>query len=275
LTSQRVFKLVNPLTRQLDNLLKEKMKSRKPQLIVALDVDSLAEVRELLDKLGDVVDVFKVGSQLFTSCGPVAVRFIEARGKKVFLDLKYHDIPNTVASAVTIATGLSVAVERSMDLDKKNAPKYKSLFMYTVHTLGGLEMMKAAAEAAEKAAKEMGISRPLAVGVTVLTSEKAGENTLALVLERARLAKAAGLDGVVASCQEAKAIRQEFGKDFIIVTPGIRPEDAGVQDQKRVATPKEAVASGSDFLVVGRPIVQADDPLKAAKKVLEEINSAA
>jgi len=225
----------------------------------------------MIDKLADQVDVFKVGSQLFTSCGPAAVRFIEARGKKVFLDLKFHDIPNTVAQAVSSAVSLSVALERSMDINNRTPPSMRGLFMYTLHTCGGLDMMKAAVEAGAKTAQEIGVTRPLAVGVTVLTSEAKRDNILPLVLERALLAQKAGLDGVVASCHEAKFLRKEFGKDFVIVTPGIRPAGADKQDQERVATPQEAVKSGSDYLVVGRPIVQAQDPYLAAKSILQEI----
>ena len=242
------------------------------KLIVALDVDSLGEVRDLLHNLSGVVDIFKVGSQLFTSCGPAAVRYIEAQGKKVFLDLKYHDIPNTVANAVDVAVGLSVAVERSMDYKDRKSARNLGLFMYTVHTCGGEAMMRAAAEASRKKAAELDMPAPLVVGVTVLTSDENKDNILGRVLERALLAKKAGLDGVVASCHEAQMLRKEFGEDFVIVTPGIRPQGAAVQDQQRVATPKDALLSGSDFLVVGRPIVKAESPYKAAKDILEEIN---
>ncbi len=261
--------------------------NKKAQLAVALDVDTLQAVRKLVDALDDCVDIYKVGSQLFTACGPVAVRFIQARGKKVFLDLKYHDIPNTVASAVKVAVGLNTAIERSMENPFTKDPhvpnivqplakagKPTSLFMYTLHTSGGLEMMKAAVEAGQKAAAEIGAIKPLAVGVTVLTSEAKTEQTLAKVLERALLAKTAGLDGVVASCEEAAFLRKEFGKDFVIVTPGIRPAGGDKQDQQRVATPAGAIKSGSDFLVVGRPIVQAPDPRKAARMILEEMEGA-
>ena len=248
-------------------------KKQRAELIVALDIDTLAETRELVDKLWDCVDIFKVGSQLFTACGPAVVRFIEAQGKKVFLDLKYHDIPSTVANAVKAAVGLSVAIERSADFNGRKGAKNLGLFMYTVHAAGGRDMMKAAVEAGAQTASEIGVPRPQAVGVTVLTSEEKDDNIRNLVLERAALAKKAGLDGVVASCDEAKLIRQEFGKDFVIVTPGIRPAGADRQDQERVATPSEAVLSGTDYLVVGRPIVKAQDPYQAAKKILQEIHS--
>ncbi len=244
---------------------------KSPQLIVALDVNTLAEVRQLVEQLDSVVDIYKVGSQLFTSCGPAAVRFVEARGKKVFLDLKFHDIPNTVASAVTSAVGLNVAIERSMNFKDPGKALNQSVFMMTVHTCGGAEMMKAAVLAAQKSADQIGVGRPLIVGVTVLTSDSKQDHLADLVLERAKLAKSAGLDGVVASCHEAKMLRDAFGPDFVIVTPGIRPagEDAG--DQKRVATPREAKKNGSSFLVVGRPIVAASNPLEAAKNILEQI----
>jgi orotidine-5'-phosphate decarboxylase len=247
------------------------MKKQKAQLIVALDVGSLGQVRDLVDALADCVDIFKVGSHLFTACGPAAVRFIEARGKKVFLDLKFHDIPNTVASAVKVAVGLSVAVERSMEGVAKKKEQTQGLFMYTVHTVGGVDMMKAAADAAREEAIAIGVARPLAVGVTVLTSEKKTDNVLGQVLERTLMAKKAGLDGVVASCHEAAFLRKEFGQDLVIVTPGIRPAGEATQDQERVATPKAAVDSGSDFLVVGRPIVQATDPVGVARKILAEM----
>ncbi len=244
-----------------------------PQLIVALDVNTLAEVRTLVEQLDPVVDIYKVGSQLFTSSGPAAVRFVEARGKKVFLDLKFHDIPNTVSSAVSSAVGLNVAIERSMNFKEPKKPLSQSVFMFTVHTCGGIEMMKAAALAAAKSAKQIGVDRPLVVGVTVLTSDSQQDNLADLVLERAKAAKAAGLDGVVASCHEVKMLRKTFGEDFVIVTPGIRPAGEDVGDQKRVATPLEAKKNGSSFLVVGRPIVAAANPLQAAKNILDEIRS--
>src|SRR3989338_7974 len=244
----------------------------KGQLIVALDVDTLTETHVLVDKLSPVVDIFKVGSQLFTACGPAAVRFIQARGKKVFLDLKYHDIPNTVAQAVHSAVSLSEAVQRTTPAAKKEPAAQTSLFMLTVHTVGGVAMMKAAVEAGAKAAKEFKVAQPLVIGVTVLTSEGKKENMSALVLERARMAQEAGCDGVVASVEEAASLRKEFGPKFIIVTPGIRPSGADKGDQKRIAPPAEAVKSGSNFLVVGRPILEAADPLQAATEILEEIN---
>ncbi len=249
-------------------------KKNKAQLVVALDIDSFEKMRVLVDQLADVVEIFKVGSQLFTACGPAAVRFIEARGKKVFLDLKFHDIPNTVGSAVRSAVGLSVALERATDFHNRTPSVKKGLFMYSVHTVGGLEMMKEAVAVGTKFAEEIGVNKPLAMGVTVLTSEaNKGNSVIDLVLERAAVAKKAGLDGVVASAEEAKAIHDKLGKDFLIITPGIRPLGTDPQDQKRVATPKIAVKNGSDFLVVGRPIVAAANPHKAAEAILQEMQS--
>lgn len=247
--------------------------AEKPQLIVALDVNTLEEVRSLVVQLDDYVDCFKVGSQLFTSCGPAAVRFIEARGKRVFLDLKFHDIPHTVARAVDAACRLHVAIERSMNSCDPQKPRHKGLFMYTLHTSGGVEMLKAAVEAGAKAALEIDVPKPLAIGVTVLTSEQKTDNILPQVLQKAQDARKAGCDGVVASCHEAPFVRREFGPDFIIVTPGIRPAGEDVQDQKRIATPRDAVASGSNFLVIGRPIIKAPDPRLATKQILHDIHS--
>ncbi len=250
------------------------MTKRKPQLIVALDVDTLEGARQLIDTLSPVVDIFKVGSQLFTACGPAAVRFIQARGKKVFLDLKFHDIPNTVANAVRVAVSLSavVNVDRS---HKENVMKEKrpSLFMYTLHITGGEEMLTKALQGGLEEAKNIGVSPPMALGITVLTSEMKTDNIQKLVLERASLARKCGLQGVVASCDDVRAIREICGKDFVVVTPGIRPEGTAKNDQKRTATPAEAGEAGSDYIVVGRPVITARNPLKAAENILKEIDS--
>ena len=227
------------------------------QLIAALDVSTLDEAKKLVRALEGVVDIFKVGSQLFTACGPEVVRYLLKEGKQVFLDLKFYDIPNTVASAVAAAVNITEGG--------------RGIMMCTLHALGGLEMLQAAAQAARKEAQVTGVKRPLLVAITVLTSEAKKDNIPRLVLERAALAKQAGLDGVVASSQEAALIRREFGKDFVIVTPGIRPKDSAVGDQKRVTTPADAIANGSNFLVVGRPVVNAPDPAAAAKQILKEI----
>ena len=235
----------------------------KNKLILALDVPNFDEARQIIDKLGDSVEIYKVGYQLFVAYGPFIVRYLQTQGKKVFLDLKFHDIPNTVANGVASAVGLSVPPHQT--------ESWAPLFMLTVHTQGGPEMMKAAADAAKKQAETLKVTQPLIVGVTVLTSDAATGDTSKLVLERARQAKTAGLDGIVCSVQEAAAVRRECGKDFVIVTPGIRPADSDVGDQKRVETPAGAIKAGSSFLVVGRPIVKASDPKAAAQKILDEI----
>ena len=232
----------------------------------------MAEVRTLVDTLSSAVDIFKIGSQLFTACGPAAVRFIQARKKKVFLDLKYHDIPNTVANAVRVAVNLSAAVRMTekIQIEGENL----SIFIYTVHIQGGKAMLRASVKAGMKQAEALKVRKPLVVGVTVLTSEEKKANIRHLVLERAFLAKEVGLDGVVASSHEASFIRKELGHDFLIVTPGIRPTGVDVNDQKRIATPRDAILNGSNYLVVGRPIIKAEDPLKATQKMLEEMEQA-
>ena len=235
---------------------------RQAKLILALDLETFEEARRLVDDLGDAVEIFKIGSQMFTAYGPFITRYLQSKGKKVFLDLKFHDIPNTVASAVKSAVGLSVSPSHD--------PGFEALFMLTVHTVGGQEMLEAAVKAAKEKAKELGVPRPLIVGVTVLTSAAQEANLEKTVLERARLARQSGLDGVVASVEEAASIRRALGPDFLIVTPGIRPVDASLNDQKRVATPQAAIQQGSNFLVVGRPIIQAACPRTAALKILEE-----
>jgi len=232
------------------------MHNPQEKLIVALDVPTFEEAKGLVGSLGEAVELYKVGSQLFTACGPKIIEYLAGQQKKIFLDLKYHDIPNTVAHAVSAAVGL------------------KGVFMCTLHTVGGEEMLKMAVAAAAKQAQNIGVKAPLLVGITVLTSEEKRDNIHNLVMEKARLAQASGLDGVVASSQEAAMLRREFGKDFVIVTPGIRPAGADAADQKRVTTPLDAVLNGSNFLVVGRPIVQAVDPVAVARHILEEIKQA-
>jgi orotidine-5'-phosphate decarboxylase len=171
---------------------------------------------------------------------------VRKKGGGVFLDLKFHDIPNTVASAVRQAVRLGV-------------------MMMTLHVCGGKEMMRRAADAAGEEAAALKVRKPFLVGVTVLTSDTGSGNTLDTVLERAQLAKAAGLDGVVCSVHETAQVRKVCGPDFVIVTPGIRPKGADAQDQKRVATAADAVSAGSTYLVVGRPILEAEDPILAVE----------
>jgi orotidine-5'-phosphate decarboxylase len=233
--------------------------SARERLIFALDVDSIDEARKWVELLSGKVGVFKVGKQLFTRCGPEVVRMIRSAGGEVFLDLKFHDIPNTVAMAALEASGLDVK-------------------MLNVHALGGSTMMRRTVAAVHEryAARE---DRPLLLAVTVLTSSD--EQTLReigidrsveeMVVRLARLAREAGMDGVVASPREVETIRRTCGEDFVIVTPGVRPSFAATDDQVRIATPGAAVAAGADYLVVGRPISQAQDPLQAAGSIVEEM----
>lgn len=234
------------------------------KLIVALDVDTVQQARTLSRILGGVAGMFKIGSQLFTAAGPDFVRDIVNAGEKVFLDLKFHDIPNTVAAAGIEATRLGVSI-------------------FNVHAAGGSEMMKRTAAAVDETAAAEGLPRPAIIAVTVLTS--ANEATLAeigftpdpaaVVRRLALLAEASGLDGVVASPKEVTIVRSAVNRpDFIIVTPGVRPPGFAANDQKRVATPREAITAGADYVVVGRPILQAKDPVRAAQDVIDEIESA-
>ncbi|MFA5500881.1 MAG: orotidine-5'-phosphate decarboxylase [Candidatus Omnitrophota bacterium] len=232
------------------------------RLIVALDVDTKEKAVSLVEKLREDVGIFKIGSELFTSCGPDVIKEVKSNGCEVFLDLKFHDIPNTVARS-------AIAAVRSGAL------------IFNVHALGGADMMKKAAEAVTKESRALKIEKPKIIAVTVLTSmdennlKKIGidDNMETQVLRLAKLARESGMDGVVASPSETGLIRKSMGKDFLIVTPGVRPSWAAVNDQKRIAAPKEAIENGADFIVVGRPITEAADPVSAAKKVLEEIRS--
>ncbi|MGB2705390.1 MAG: orotidine-5'-phosphate decarboxylase [Candidatus Omnitrophota bacterium] len=221
----------------------------KAKLIVALDVDSFDKARRLVDKLSPYVNIFKVGSELFTACGPKIINYVNKKRKKVFLDLKFHDIPNTVGKA-TVA-----------------AAKHK-VFMLTLHAAGGFDMLKKAANALKGRRK-----RPLLVGVTVLTS-KADKDVKKEVLKLAKITKKAGLNGIVCSAKETRYVKKACGKEFIAVNPGIRPAWTRKEDdQKRVATPKEAIKNGADFIVIGRPITKAKNPAFATKKILEELNT--
>jgi orotidine-5'-phosphate decarboxylase len=238
------------------------MPDARDRILVALDVDSPKEADALLDRLAGAVTGVKVGSQLFTAAGPAAVEAALKRGFRVFLDLKFHDIPNTVAGAVREATRLGV-------------------FMVNVHAGGGRAMMRAASEAAAKAATEFKVNRPLCLGVTVLTSldgrALATElgvhaNVPAHVLRLADHARAAGLDGCVASPHEIGLLRRALGAAWVIVTPGIRPAAAN-DDQARVATPSAAVRAGADYLVIGRPITAAPDPAAAVTAIVTSLQS--
>jgi orotidine-5'-phosphate decarboxylase len=235
----------------------------KHRLIVALDVKTAAEASALVDTLRGVVGMFKIGSQLFTATGPDFVRYIVNSGERVFLDLKFHDIPNTVAAAGVEAARLGVTI-------------------FNVHAAGGFEMMRRTAVAVGEIAEAEGLAKPAIIAVTVLTS--ANPSTLAevgwgsdpqdLVVRLSSLAESAGLDGVVASPREVGIVRTAVSKpDFIVVTPGVRPKGAALGDQSRVTTPREAIEAGADYLVVGRPIIDAPDPVKAAMQILEEMET--
>ena len=240
-------------------------------ILVALDVPTAADARALATTLGDSVGGLKIGSQLFTSVGPSIVREMVADGHRVFLDLKFHDIPNTVAGAVAAATDLGV-------------------WMVNVHASGGAPMLTAARDAAAERAAALGQPKPLVIAVTVLTSLDANilssvgvtRSPLDQVVHLAQLVRDCGLDGVVASPQETAAIRRACGPDFVIVTPGIRGGAAdmsaskttrGKDDQNRTLTPAEAMAAGSSYLVVGRPITAAQDPRAAAQAISAELTT--
>ena len=239
----------------------------RSSLIVALDFDSLASALKFAQQVSDVVGMFKIGSQLFSSAGPEAVRQVAALGNGIFLDLKFHDIPNTVAGAV-----LSSAAMPSVQL-------------VNVHALGGSAMLTAAAQAVS-AGVPMGADRPRLIAVTILTSmdqktmREAGisGSPLSQAVQLAKLSKRCGVDGVVASVREAKAIRKACGRDFLIVTPGVRPvkksDEKMKDDQARTATPAQAIKAGADYIVVGRPIIADRDPRGAALAIVDEIAAA-
>jgi orotidine-5'-phosphate decarboxylase len=227
----------------------------RQRLIVALDVSTAAAARKIVAAVGDSAHIYKVGMQLYTAEGPAIVRELVGSGRRVFLDLKYHDIPNTVASAVREAGALGVN-------------------MLTVHASGGGKMLRAAVEAGQAAKPDM-----LILAVTVLTSFDDVElgmiglrgGVLDQVLRLAALALSNGCKGVVASAQEAGALREEFGHDFAIITPGVRPAGSGPHDQARVVTPAEAIAAGASHIVVGRPITANLDPAAEARAILGQI----
>lgn len=241
------------------------MKSKEnpaEKIIVALDTQDLDKAKKIVKRLHRIIPHFKIGSELYTAHGPEAVKALRWVGGHIFLDLKFHDIPNTVAGAVRSATALNV-------------------FMMTVHAIGGVEMMEAARQAAEEVARKMKLKRrPKLLGVTVLTSinqevltkeigiEDSVDKT---VLRFAEMAERAGMDGVVCSGRELAKVCPKLDKDMLIVVPGIRPAWSVAGDQERIMTPKKALGLGADYLVIGRPITAARDPIEAAERVIEEI----
>jgi len=233
--------------------------SRK--IIIALDVKNRDEARKVLESLPEA-RIFKVGLELFTAEGPAMIELVKSYGKEVFLDLKLHDIPNTVAGAVSSAVRHGIS-------------------MLTLHTSGGREMMSKAVESARETAEKEGKPVPLLLGVTVLTSlsdsdlEEIGYrlDSKNQVLRLARLAVDSGLQAIVCSPQEIELLRSELGSEIKLITPGIRPAWAEAQDQKRIMTPAEAISKGADFLVIGRPITQAPVPQEAFSRVVEELKA--
>jgi orotidine-5'-phosphate decarboxylase len=237
----------------------------KQRLMLALDVDSRERAEEWVHRMKPHLGFFKIGLQLFTKEGPELVRSIRARGGRIFLDVKYHDIPNTVARACESAVSLQVD-------------------FINVHALGGHAMMQGAAQALAKAAARMRVPKPRLLAVTILTSHDARSvrQDIGLrgkpeqeVKRLALLAQAAGCDGVVCSPQEIPIVRKACGPDFLIVTPGVRQAGASKQDQKRTLTAGQAIAAGADYLVVGRPITDAADPVEAVQALAEDMRSAA
>lgn len=218
----------------------------KTEIILALDLDSIKKAKYFVNKLYPRVKIFKVGSQLFTLSGPKIVEFIHKKGAEVFLDLKFFDIPNTVANAVRAAVRLKVK-------------------MLTLHILGGEDMIRCAVKSAREESKRLKLRRPLLIGVTVLTSKDAEPKE---VLKLARIGLGSGLDGVVCSVNEAALLRKEIKKKFLIITPGVRLNTQVNDDQKRTATAKEAMLAGSSFIVMGRPILEAKDPVNVVEQIL-------
>jgi len=236
----------------------------KDRIILALDVDNLDEVEKLVVELRDYVGYFKIGLQLFSSYGCGAIKIVKDNGGKVYFDLKFHDIPNTVAHACS------------------NLVRHDVNFL-NVHIQGGSKMVTQAVKASRETAKSINVNPPTILGVSLLSSF--GQRTLTeelcveknledYILQLTKIAKENGLDGIVAGASEAKKIRQEFGEDFIILCPATRPTWAAVNDQVRVDTPTEAIKAGVDYLVIGRPITDAGDKVAAVKLIIDEINSA-
>ncbi|MBW1972567.1 MAG: orotidine-5'-phosphate decarboxylase [Deltaproteobacteria bacterium] len=236
------------------------MNKAKEKLILALDIDNTSKAIELIELLKDYIGIFKIGKQLFTRLGPEIIRIIQKKGGKVFLDLKFFDIPNTVKKAVKEAT-------------------FHKVSMFTIHAMGGRKMIKEAVKSCIDSANMLKIPRPLVLAVTLLTSfDEKGIHEIGIsgsieenVLKLARLSMEAGADGVIASPKEIKLIRKECGDKFLIVTPGIRPSSINKDDQVRTMTPSEAIKEGADYIVVGRPILLAEDPVEEAKKIINNV----
>lgn len=238
--------------------------SAKERIILALDVDDIAEAEKLVVELKDYVGFFKIGWQLFTSYGFSAIKMVKDNGGKVYCDLKFHDIPNTVSHACS-------------NLIKHN------INFFNVHVQGGSKMVAQAVKTSKDTAKSLSMDPPTILGISLLSSF--GQRTLTeelcvdknivdYIMQLTKIAKDNGLDGIVAGASEARKIRQEFGEDFIILCPATRPTWAAVNDQVRVDTPTEAIQSGVDYLVIGRPITDAEDKVAATKLIIDEINSA-
>jgi orotidine-5'-phosphate decarboxylase len=229
----------------------------RDRLIVALDVPSATMARQIVQSLGESATTYKIGKRLFTAEGPAIVRDLISSGRKVFLDLKFHDIPNTVSAAVSAAAELGVS-------------------MLSVHASGGSKMLKAAVDAAAQSP-----SKPMVLAVTVLTSLSDADlseigirgDVITEVITLGSLARNAGCGGLVASAWEARELRRELGDDFAIVTPGVRPSGTAIGDQARVVTPENAIAAGATYLVVGRPVLEAKNPSEAAEGILREIDA--
>ena len=234
----------------------------KDKLIVAIDTDDFNKAKELIDQLEDSVDIFKVGLEQYVATKGKTVDYLKEKGKKIFLDLKFHDIPNTMKSAVRAAVRDNV-------------------WLMTIH-VSDLEGMRQCALVANEEAKRLNIEKPIIVGVTVLTSlsnedlQDIGCNmtTEELAIKRAKLAKKSGIDGVVCSAKEVDKIVKACGKDFVTVCPGIRPAASSAGDQKRVVTPAQAIKNGAQYLVVGRPITQSENPKQSAIDIAKEIENA-
>lgn len=234
----------------------------KDKLIVAVDTDNFDKAKELIDSLDDSVDIFKVGLEQYVATKGKTVDYLKEKGKKIFLDLKFHDIPNTMQSAVRAAVR-------------------DNIWLMTIH-VSDIEGMRQCAIAAKEESEKLGIKKPIIVGVTVLTSlsdkdlQDIGCNmtTQELAIKRAKLAKQAGIDGIVCSAQEVDKILDICGKDFVTVCPGIRLNSSDNGDQKRVVTPKDAIKKGAQYLVVGRPITKSENPSEVAKNIINEIENA-